>query len=249
MVHSDSYRIVIPTRDGGEWLALFARAYERLNLRPLYLLDSRTKDNSRNILTEHRCDFIEVTPIYDRGEDVLWRGAMEAGTEWLLRIDDDEFPSRELINWINHTGIHRPEPAFYLSCRQAWHGGYSRLEGFYFNHSRPDFLLPQPRFFRPSQVTFTDALHTPGIIVPPDTGWAPSTAFFLHTDWLVRSKDARLAKLARYEDQRPGGGRDFRHFSLPEEQDIDRLRITSFETDEFIQLLEDIENLHQSSDV
>ncbi len=241
MAQPDSYRIVIPTRDGGRWLAPFARAYQRLNLRPLYLLDSRTTDNSRAILAEQGCDVVQVAAEHDRGEDVLWRGAAAAGaTEWLLRIDDDEMPSRALIDWITEIGLGRPEPAIYLSFRQAWYGGYSRLEGFYFNHSRPDFLLPQPRFFRPSRIAFTAALHTPGIIVPPDTGWAPDTAFCLHADWLVRSLDERLRKLQSYEAQLPGGGRDFAHFSLPEYQDPENLRITPFETDEFAPLLAEI---------
>jgi len=247
MVQSGSYRIVIPTRDGGGWLAPFARAYAALDLKPLYLLDNRTKDDSRAVLSEHGCDVVEVAAEHDRGEDVLWRGAAAARTEWLLRMDDDEFPSCALINWIKQAGLRRPEPAIYLSCRQAWHGGYSRLERFYFNHSRPDFLLPQPRFFRPARITYSNALHTPGFFVPPDTGWAPDTAFFMHADWLVRSPQARLAKLQGYEAQRAGGGRDFTHFSLPETQDPDRLRITPFETDEFAPLLNEIKNLRAAA--
>ncbi len=251
MVRSGSYRIVIPTRDGGNWLAPFARAYQRLGVHPLYLLVSRTTDNSREILRQYRCEMVEVTPIYDRGEDVLWRGIAAAGidAEWLLRIDDDEMPSCALIAWITEIGVNRSEPAIYLSSRQAWHGGYSRLEGFYFNHSRPDFLLPQPRFFRPPKITYTDALHTPGIVVPPDTGWAPDTAFLMHADWLVRSLQARLIKVQGYEAQRAGGGREFSHFSLPEYQDHGRLRITAFETDEFAPLFAEIAELNAATGI
>jgi hypothetical protein len=241
MAQPGSYRIVIPTRDGGGWLAPFARAYQRLNLRPLYLLDCRTTDNSGAILAENGCEFTEVAAVHDRGEDVLWRGvAMAADYPWLLRIDDDEMPSRALINWIEEIGILQPAPAFYLSSRPVWHGGYSRLEGFYFNHSRPDFLLPQPRIFRPDRITYTNALHTSGIVVPADTGWAPDTAFYIHADWLLRSPQARLRKLQSYETQLPGGGRNFAHFSLPEYQDPERLRMTAFETDEFAPLLAEI---------
>jgi len=180
--------------------------------------------------------------VHGRAEDVLWRGApaAAAGCEWLLRFDDDEMPSRALIDWVESVGISRPEPAFHLSSRPVWHGGYSRHESFYFNHSRPDFLLPQPRFFRPSRITYTDALHTPGIIVPADTGWAPATAFYIHADWLLRSLQARLRKLQVYESQLAGGGRNFAHFSLPEYHDPERLRITAFETDEFAPLLAEI---------
>jgi hypothetical protein len=208
-------------------------------VQPLYLLDARTNDDSRAILRREGAEFVEVAAEHDRGEDVLWRGAGAADTEWLLRIDDDEMPSAALIRWIEQEGVHRAEPVIYLSCRQIWHGGYSRLEGFYFNHGRPDFLMPQPRLFRPDRIRYTNALHTAGIEVD-DAGWAPDTAFFLHFDWLVRDLPARLAKLARYEAQRPGGGRDFVHFSAPELQDWERLRITPLETDEFRPLLEDI---------
>lgn len=240
MAHATSFRIVIPTRDGARWLGGFAHAYARLGLRPLYLLDDRTRDDSRAILAAHDAAVVEVTPAHDRGEDVIWRGIAAADAAWVLRMDDDEMPSRALIDWIGTTALHRPEPAFYVSARQAWHGGYSRMEDFYFNHARPDFLMPQPRLFRPDRVTFTDALHTAGIVVPPDTGWAPRGAFFLHFDWLLRGPEERLAKLARYEAQRPGGGRDFAHFSMPEMQEPSRLRITPLETDEFAPLLADL---------
>jgi hypothetical protein len=234
-----SYRIVIPTRDGGRWLQTFSQAYRRLGVHPLYLLDSRTCDDSRAILARAGAEFMEVAAEHDRGEDVLWRGAEAADAEWLLRIDDDEIPSAALIRWIEQVGVHRQEPSIYVSCRTVWHGGYSRLEGFYFNHSRPDFLMPQPRFFRPDRVRYTDALHTAGIETD-GTGWAPDAAYYLHFDWLVRSMAERLAKLARYEAQRPGGGRDFAHFSIPELQDFDRLRITSLESDEFAPLLSEL---------
>ena len=231
-----SYRVVIPTRNGAGWLAAFNRAYRRLGVQPLYLLDARTDDDSRAILAGEGASFIEVAAAFDRGEDVLWRGAGAVDAEWLLRLDDDEMPSAALIDWVEQEGVHRPEPALYLSSRPAWHGGYSRLEAFYFNHSRPDFLMPQPRFFRPDRIRYTDALHTAGIEMD-DPGWAPDTAYFLHFDWLLRDLPARLRKLESYEAQRQGGGRDFAAFSIPEMQDFDRLRITPLETDEFAPLL------------
>ncbi len=235
----DSWRIVVPTRDGGGWLAPFARAYARLGVRPLYILDARTRDDSREILTGFGCDVVEVAAEQDRGEDVLWRGAAHADAAWLLRIDDDEMPSRALLRWMEDALPVRSEPSMYVSCRQAWHGGYSRMEDFYFNHARPDFLMPQPRLFRPDRVRYVTDLHTPGID-PDGAGWAPPDKFFLHFDWLVRDEATRWAKLRRYEVQRPGGGRDFVAFSIPEVQDVERLRITKLETDEFAPLLAEI---------
>jgi hypothetical protein len=241
----DSFRIVIPTRNGGGWLAAFARAYARLGVRPLYVLDARTSDDSRDILAQFGCDVIEVTADFDRGEDVLWRGAIQADARWLLRIDDDEMPSRALIDWMAHALPERPEPALYVSCRQAWHGGYSRLEDLYFNHARPDFLMPQPRLFRPDRVRYVTDLHTPGID-PAGAGWAPPDLFFLHFDWLVRDLPTRWAKLRGYEAQISGGGRDFVAFSIPEVQDVARLRITKLETDEFEPLLADLRDTLKS---
>lgn len=232
---------MIPTRDGAGWLAPFHRGYQRLGIRPLYILDARTVDDSRAILSGLGCDVMEVVAEHDRGEDVLWRGVPTvADTEWLLRIDDDEMPSRGLLDWIVQDGMHRTEPVLYVSCRQYWLGGYSRMEPFYFNHSRPDFLMPQPRLFRPGQVRFTNALHTAGVL-PDGVGWGPPDAYFLHLDWLVRDLAARQAKLARYEAQRPGGGTAFAHFSLPEYQEYDRLRITPLGTAEFAPLLAELE--------
>jgi hypothetical protein len=148
-------------------------------------------------------------------------------------------PSRALLRWFETEASARPEPAIYVSCRQAWHGGYSRLEEFYFNHARPDFLAPQPRLFRPGRISWVTDLHTAGIDAT-GAGWAPSDAYFLHCDWLVRDRAARTAKLLHYEAQCPGGGRRNVAYSLPEIQHPERLRITPYETTEFETLLGDL---------
>jgi hypothetical protein len=65
------YRIVVPTRDSAGWVGLFAAAYRRLGVAPLYLCDSRSADATRAVLERLGAEVVVVTPNANRVEAML----------------------------------------------------------------------------------------------------------------------------------------------------------------------------------
>jgi len=143
---------------------------------------------------------------------LAWHAAESRG-QWVLFLDDDEIPSRRLIEelptlladeTITHCSFPRrwvyPDPAHYLDD-WPW---------------RPDYALRlarnDPRFLR-----FSNEFHRP--IVALGAGRF-SDAPLWHVDPLLRSAEERLEKARRYERERPGmriAGRALNHaFYVPE---------------------------------
>lgn len=235
-MHSN-YQIVIPTRDSARWIAFFLKAYRNIGVEPLYMVDTRSADNTAQILQSMQAHMEFVTPLFDRVESMLSCVPQFVEQDWVIRFDDDEMPSKALIEWldVNISSFTRPVVALsrrdcVLVDNQLF---YSRLKDYYFLESHPCYLDPQWRAFKHREVIYNDAIHTPGFIVDSDHQLAPQEAYFVHLDWILRSYEERLAKLESYEKQTKGAGRNFAHFYLPESHHPPDLRLTALETDEF----------------
>ena len=230
------YKIVIPTRDSARWIAGFLSAYRALGVEPLYLVDTRCSDDTAAILTAAGA---RVEPMHlERSfvEGVLPKIPALISENWVLRLDDDEFPSHALLEWLQHI---RPQPhtdAFGLSRRELMIDAgtlhYSQLEDFYFDRAAPLRHNPHQRLYRPASVAYEDRIHTSGII-PQSQDYAPQDAYFVHFDWILRSAEERVEKLRRYERTESGAGWKFAHFYLPELHSRDDLRLLPLETSEF----------------
>jgi hypothetical protein len=109
---------------------------------------------------------------------------------------------------------------------------FSRAEMFYWDEKHPEILDPQLRLFRPACVRYTDQIHTPGVIGNGEIGYAPSSAFFAHFDWIVHTAAERVSKLRNYDKQAPGSLK-YARFYLPECLTTERLRETEFAGKEF----------------
>lgn len=214
-------RVVVPTRDSTGWIGAVLDAYDRLGVRPLFLVDSRGADGTRRILEARGADVAEVTPEADLVEDMVWRIPSVTDAAWILRFDDDEMPSRTLLEWVASAlpGMDADQVAFSRRwCLFSPEGRlrYSRLEDFHWSEARPDLLDPQSRLFRADRVRYVRGIHTAGFEPSAALRLAPAEAFFCHFDWIVRGPAARLAKLRRYEREAAGGGVRFGRFYLPE---------------------------------
>lgn len=238
-----NYRIVVPTRDSARWLGSFHNGYRRLGIEPIYLFDTRSRDCTREILQDLGAEVINVEPRYDRVEAMLSATLAIPSAEWVVRFDDDELPSAGLIKWLDESLGAVVEPCLAISRRDLFvRGGqlcFSRMEHFYFLQGDPTFLDPQWRGFRPRDVRFNDAIHSPGFAVEV-FGTVPQSAYFAHFDWIVRSLQQRQAKIRRYESQSPGSGWPFAHFYLPELHHPQASRWTPIETDEFNPLITEL---------
>jgi hypothetical protein len=160
-------------------------------------------------------------------------------TDWILRMDDDEFPSRSLLEWLSQ-GFDCNMPCFALSRRELLRTAagvfYSRLKTHYVAMSTGAlFLDPQLRLYRPKAVRYCRDLHSPGI--ETSFGYAPQEAYFVHLDTIVRNPEERLAKMRRYDRIKAGSSWRFGFHYLPELfPDVDQ-KLTSLKTDEFDSLL------------
>jgi hypothetical protein len=231
-----NYQVIVPTRDSARWIAAIVEAYQRLGIQPLYLYDTRSSDDTLAVLEAEGAAVISVTPTFDRVESLLYSARNAMDTEWIIRFDDDELPSRALLNWFHRSLVRVEEPSVAFSGRNALfleeRLGYSRLKDYYFHPRCPAYLAPYWRAFRPDKVHFTDEIHTPGFGIS-EFATAPASAFFAHFDWILRTFDQRVAKVKRYDQQSPGTGWAFARFGLPELHTTKDLHWTPFETDEF----------------
>jgi len=90
-----SLKVVIPTRDSARWIGTFLNAYRRLGVEPIYIVDTRSEDATLNILRDMLAVLIPFTPSGPFAEaGMVEFGSRQAGAEWVLRLDDDEFRRR-----------------------------------------------------------------------------------------------------------------------------------------------------------
>src|ERR1700682_2434200 len=115
----DSFRLIIPTRDSARWIAQFLTAYRVLGIEPFYIYDTRSVDHTLDILREMQAEF---TPIMTSGHFVeagmIEFGSKVAGAEWILRLDDDEFPSKGLLQWAQTEAMARPNVHAWMVSRR-----------------------------------------------------------------------------------------------------------------------------------
>lgn len=185
-------------------------------------MDGRSSDRTLETLRDAGADVQVFTPRGDVVEaGMIEFGALAARSAWTLRLDDDEFPSRALLQWINALDLSSTDaPAYAIPRRElrllddrlvysTWPTLFANLKG-------RSILNPQWRFFRPDGVTYISELHTPGFRVPDDFRLAPDDCFIAHFDQIIRSPSSRLEKLRKYCELDEGRSWRFAHISLPE---------------------------------
>ena len=140
------------------------------------------RDRTRAVLAGMGPEVIDFLPRDDYVEaGMIEFAARQAGTQWVLRLDDDEFPSKALVQWLCTEGVRSRTQAIDCSRRDVFRRGgryvYSRHPNRYFNVKALDCLAPHLRFFRPDRVKYNELLHSPGFLPPLITGLAPEQAF------------------------------------------------------------------------
>lgn len=198
-----SYRVFIPTRDSARWVGVFLDAYRRLGLEPLYIVDSRSKDETIDLLREKRADHILYTPHGDYAEaGMVEFGSRQIGAPWALRLDDDEFPSRALVARLESGVFGDAEDAWFVSRREvSLVGGrfaYSRWPTRYGLNGCFDVLNPQLRLHRVDRVRYIETLHTSGYEPPRRIGCISNECFVIHCNNILRSAEDRLEKVRKY---------------------------------------------------
>jgi hypothetical protein len=233
------FEIVIPTRNGARWLGQFLAAYRKLGVEPLYIVDARSDDRTEVLLRSAGAR----TALCCMEADFPEGGMIEFAShlvehDWILRIDDDEFPSQRLLVWAEETGCRASVDCWSLSRLPLlrYEGGikYGRLRSLH--HSGKEFIDPQNRLYRHRRVEYCDELHSAGFKTHR-MHFAPADAFLVHCEVLLKNAKERLEKLRRYEAGAPGSSWKFGYHSLPELfPRVDR-RLAPLPNDEFDALL------------
>lgn len=214
------FEIVIPTLNGGRWLGELLDAYRTFGVEPLYAVDDRGDDGSLELLRARRARIVLVHQDgYYAENGILAQISQSIEREWVLRLDDDEFPSAALLKWAQETVAARDILSWWLSRVTLFrHEGrlkYSRIKSLYHGYPRCQLLDPQCRLYRHRDVSYSTQIHTAGF-KQGNAGFAPASAYFLHLDVLLRNPGERLAKMRRYETIKPRSTWKYTYHALPD---------------------------------
>lgn len=222
----DKCRLFIPTRDSARWIGTILDFHLSIGLKPLVIVDARTVDSTREIIVSKGVDYLEFTPGGDYPEaGMLEFAARNANADWLLRLDDDELPSRGLIDFVWREGIKSKNQCWFIERRELyWEGErvvFSRSPGKYPLPDYPQYLHPMARLFHVDRVDYLEEVHTTGFQELKLYGFAPSAAFIVHLNCLVHDFELRLKKVLAYEEIKPGVSWGLADEYLPELFDAD----------------------------
>ena len=176
--------------------------YRAIGVEPLFIYDTRSCDATRRILEDMRAEVHECTPSADFAEaGMIEFGSKLSGVSWILRLDDDEFPTRRLLDWAR-LAISAPQyNAYRISRRDVAIRGakycYSRWPArwAYSHHFLPN---AHARLHAVSYVKYVEKVHTSGVEPIGALGEAPQDCFFIHCNNILRSPSERLQKLRTY---------------------------------------------------
>lgn len=227
--------IMIPTRDSAAWIGELLAHYLTHGIRPTLLLDARSRDATRAIARDAGVTVHDIAG-FTFTEAIVRHAKDFAVTPWVLWLHDDEFPSPSLFARL--AGRPPPEAASSVAIQRRW-AWYAPGEKLAYGSSR--FWQDRThrpgsdhhwRLFRPDRVTYVAAMHSEGYLI--DT-WCrlPPECYIVHFEWVVRTRNERVAKLRRYDAARDGYGRFFENLYLPEDQAPGVIEYAPFETDAF----------------
>jgi hypothetical protein len=172
MIEQGKLQIIVPTINSESYIDIVLSFYKRHEIPVKVCVDRKTSDKTAEI-AQH---FAEVELLDN--ESSIAEGFAEkfssSGREWILRIDDDELPSLQMLRFVasildNETidvwGFPR------LQCVVSTTGRIfaSTLHG-------PHSVHLQWRLYRPQRLKFLKKIHTPGFELPENRLCAPTFA-------------------------------------------------------------------------
>jgi glycosyltransferase involved in cell wall biosynthesis len=224
--------IVIPTKNSSGHIDIILEFYRQVGMRPIVFVDDASVDNTYDVCRRSGFRTELVSNALGRVEGVIEAISMRSDTDWILRFDDDEVPSIELLLCARELMAGPPDRQFAFRLR---HCVLNDRHGLSALRAHEDPPHDQWRLYNRRHVSFTTDIHSPGIVVREGTV-GPADAYFLHLQWIVKSFEERQAKIADYDRQVPNAGSSWRPYYLVEE---DRIAIRSaYEIDrlEFMRL-------------
>lgn len=169
-------------------------------------------DNNRGDFTpefyEHGPAYFVLFLVNSGGyvESVLDYAVSKPETRYVLRLDDDERMSPEMISWLA-SGAYRASDHWKFPRAHLWRDEST------FIAAHPLWPDHQTRLSVKEKAGGRTTVHAGS----PFGGGRLAPCYIEHHKFLIRSREEREEISARYEKLQPGAGTHFRSFSVPEE--------------------------------
>jgi hypothetical protein len=169
--------------------------FDYVGIRPRYLLDTQRTPDAEKVLRAlgHEVKFFSNDkPFLENGYEQF---VAASPTDWILRLDCDEVPSRELIEFCrDYVDSGNTDIAGFDRHQVIWRGNSlltATTERFLPSQAR------QWRLFNRHYVSFDRRIHTPGIVLHDHISAPPHAAMY-HLSWFFLDWNERLEKAVRY---------------------------------------------------
>jgi glycosyltransferase involved in cell wall biosynthesis len=210
----ENLTVFIPTWNAARHLGLTLDYYAQFGIAPTLVVDNKTDDNTLEVGRIFGCRTIVSHNPTMRSQYLIEKGARAISTPWALRMDDDELPTRTMLNFVAEL-IDKdnlaPETIVGFPRFQC----FIHEEKLFASTRHTSLEHRQWRLFRPEVVQYTERGHTPGFEVPEQHRLpAPDLAAMLHFDWVVRTAEERTQKIARYDAHTRDHGSVWRDYYL-----------------------------------
>ena len=208
----NSATVIVPTMNSAAYLDITLDYYKRMGVSPVVFVDAKSTDDTFRIAS-HSCEHVHlIENSRDWVECMIERISRSVTTGWALRVDDDELPSRAILEMCSANLAGIAEPVVSFPRRNC---GLTRGGQFAFDGRNDDDR--QFRLYRVNEVKYTTAIHTPAFIVGRNLRMQ-IPHFLIHFAWAVRSYEERKSKVDRYNRiAGPMAGDHFRKGILFEE--------------------------------
>jgi FkbM family methyltransferase len=209
--HRRDLSIIVPTIDSKRYIDVILRYYRESGIEVEVFIDSKSCDSTPEIVQAH------YPPRFIRNDatrvgEIIEAMSIAVGARWVLRLDDDELPSRAMLDFVADAITRDDADAYSFArhqCVVSKSGTLLRSTAFNpLNHQ-------QWRLYQVDKVRYTSAGHTPGFLLDGlRLVVAPVDAAMIHLDWAVHSFDERQLKVSRYNAHTPGHGSTWESYYL-----------------------------------
>lgn len=207
--------IVVPTFNAEAFLDITLSYYQRLGVPVTVFVDGKSRDRTEDIARDLATTVFVIDNNANVVEGMIERLSTQAKATWVLRLDDDEFPTKAMLTYVAHIIHDETVYAVGFVRKQCAVSRRRTLKASTIHHETDH---RQWRLYRPAQMTWTQAVHTAGFTpVAAHSQAAPESAFMVHLDWSLHDYASRAAKVKRYDEHTIGKGSMWRSFYLYED--------------------------------
>ena len=213
--------IAIPSSQMSKSMKFMIEICDALDIEMLWLKHIRTDSTRLFTIGESSEEFPPLTVVNCQTSDQHAEGFFLEGvissrhSGWVLRLDDDELISQELLQNITHK-LDSLKPKVSYSLPRIWIRKRDSIwhQSFMAKPSQGDSDR-QVRLFHTDHVIVDKKLHTPGFKIKKSKDLNLGLNI-IHLIWEIENLESRVNKIRSYETLEPGAGVGKLRYYLPE---------------------------------